>query len=141
MRSKMFGILIVVLFSFGSLNAQVIGKIFDADYANKAFGEVVKSVEINNFELENMLKSAGEYIMLNIETGTLRALDNKRNSISGFAKSESEVFYRMSTSQVDLLIQKGTKSSTKIEMRPKTMTLTNGSFTLELLDPCPPICP
>ncbi len=140
MRSKMFGLLLVVFFSFGSLNAQVIGKIFDADYANKEFGEVIKFVEINNYELESMLKSAGEYIMLNIETGSLRSLDNKRNSISGYAKSESEVFYRMSTSQVDVLIQKGTKSSTIIEMRPKTLTLTNGSFTLEMVDPCPPTC-
>ena len=136
----MFGFLLVVLFSFGSLNAQVIGKIFDADYANKAFGEVLNSVEINNIELESMLKSAGEYIMLNIDTGDLRALDGERKSIRGFVKSENEVFYRMSTSQVDLLINKGTKSSTQIEMRPKTMTLTNGSFTLEMTLPCPPNC-
>ena len=106
MRSKLFAcppfigvvVLVVVFSNFSSLNAQVIGKIFDADYANKEFGEVVKFVEVNNYELESMLKSAGEYIMLNIETGIVRALDNKRNSIIGFANSKSEAFYRMSTS-------------------------------------------
>ncbi|MEE9430853.1 MAG: hypothetical protein V3V16_07435 [Melioribacteraceae bacterium] len=141
MRSKMHVFLLVVFFSFNSLNAQVIGKIFGADYANKEFGEVVKFVEINNYELESMLKNSGEYIMLNIETGIVRALDNKRNSINGFAISEREVFYRMSTSQVELLLKKGRMKSTKIEMRPKTLTLTNGSYTLEMVLPCPPHCP
>lgn len=79
--------------------------------------------------------------MLNIETGIVRALDNKRNSISGFANSEREVFYRMSTSQVSLLLKKGKRKSTKIEMRPKTLTLTNGFYTLEMVMPCPPQCP
>lgn len=78
--------------------------------------------------------------MLNIETGDVRALDGERKSISGIAKSESEVFYKMSTSQVDVLIKKGMNKSTKIEMRPKTLTLTNGSYTLEMVLGCPPRC-
>lgn len=78
-----------------------------------------------------MLKSAVECIMLNIETGIVR----------GFANSKSEIFYRMSTSQVSLLLKKGKRKSTKIEMRPKTLTLTNGFYTLEMVMPCPPQCP
>lgn len=46
----------------------------------------------------------------------------------------------MSTSQVKLLMEKGKQPLTKVEMRPKTLTLTNGSFTLEMVLPCPPNC-
>ncbi len=87
-----------------------------------------------------MLDIAGEYIMLNIESGNLRALDNDRNSVLGSADSDTEVFYKMSTSQVYLLLQKGTKITTNVEMRPKTLTLTNGDYTLELVLGCPPNC-
>ena len=46
----------------------------------------------------------------------------------------------MSTSQIKKLIKEGKENITKIEMRPETLTLTNGEFTLEMTIPCPPIC-
>jgi hypothetical protein len=46
----------------------------------------------------------------------------------------------MSTGQVVLLLKMGAKKITRVEIRPKTMTLTNGDFTLEKVDPCPPFC-
>ncbi|MCB9249540.1 MAG: hypothetical protein H6613_13825 [Ignavibacteriales bacterium] len=140
MVTKMFVPFLFVLFSFNVLSAQVIGEIFDADYANKEFGEVVSFVEVNNSELTGMLKEAGEYIMLNINTGNGRALNGERKSVTGFAESESEVFYKMSTSQVNLLLKKGGKKTTRIEMRPKTLTVTNSAFTLEMVLGCPPKC-
>jgi len=78
--------------------------------------------------------------MLNINTGEIRALNGNRMSVKGDAKSDEEVFYKMSTSQVRKLLEKGGEGSTKIEMRPETLTLTNGSYTMDLTIPCPPDC-
>jgi hypothetical protein len=130
----------LVLFSTINLSAQVIGKIFNKDYANSTFGEVLNSVKIDNASLAAMLSTSGEYIMFNIESGAVRALNSNRESVQGIAVSEEEVFYKMSTSQVYLLLKKGSEKVTKIERRPKTLTLTNGEFTLEMVDPCPPNC-
>lgn len=129
------------VFCFASFsNAQVIGEIFDKDFANQEFGKVVSSVNIDNSILDAMLKVAGEYIMLNIDGDKLAAIDKDRKSVSGLVVKPEEVFYKMSTSQVELLIKKGGKKSTIIQMRPKTLTLTNGDFTLERASPCPPDC-
>ena len=140
MTRNLYVLFILIFSSFCSLNAQVIGKIFDANYANNEFGAVVRFIEVDNDELKSMLDIAGEYIMLNIESGNLRALNNDRNSVLGSADSDTEVFYKMSTSQVYLLLQQGSKKTTNVEMRPKTLTLTNGIYTLELTQPCPPFC-
>jgi len=134
--------LFTILF-LGLLNlaqAQVIGKIFTKDYADANFGEVQRSITILNNTLNYLLDQAGEYIMFNIDDGTLRALNGNRRLIIGNTVSTDEVFYKMSTSQVKLLLQKGEKTITAVEMRPKTLTLTNGGFTLELVWPCPPNC-
>ena len=106
----------------------------------KNFGEVITFVKIDNTELKSMLSNAGEYIMFNIGSGDIRALDGNRTSVHGKAMSEAEVFYKLSTSQVKLLLDKGMQNSTSVEMRPETLTLTNGVYTLEMSFPCPPIC-
>ena len=134
-------VILIALFSFNVSNGQTIGKIFDKDYADKEFGNVIKSVTIANDNLNEMLKTSGKYIMLNIDTGTIRAIDAQRKTIQGSANSPEEIFYNMSTSQVELLLSDGLQNTTQIEMRPKTMTLTNGQFTLEFTKPCPPYCP
>jgi hypothetical protein len=138
MQKIIFLCLFLILSNF--LCAQTIGEIFDKNYADQEFGEVLSSVEIANDELRGLLLNAGEYILLNIDTGKIRAVDKDRNSILGNANSVEEVFYKMSTSKVNLLIEKGKQPVTKVEMRPETLTLTNGSFTLELVVPCPPNC-
>lgn len=131
---------ILLLAAVTSSSGQVIGKIFNAEYANQTFGEVVNSVEIENSQLTSLLNSAGEYIMFNIDTKSVRALDGNRTSVHGNADSENEVFYKLSTSQVELLFEKGGQKNTTIEMRQETLTLTNGEYTLEMSDPCPPHC-
>jgi hypothetical protein len=138
MQKIIFLCLFLILSNF--LCAQTIGEIFDKDFADSEFGEVLSSVEIANDELRGLLLNAGEYILLNIDTGKIRAVDKDRNSILGNANSADEVFYKMSTSKVNLLIEKGKQPVTKVEMRPETLTLTNGSFTLEMVVPCPPNC-
>lgn len=132
--------LLFLIVSFNISTAQIIGKIFDKDFAYQEFGAVLNSVEIDNNSLTDLTETAGEYIMFNIETGILRALDKDRNSVLGEAISAEEVFYKMSTSQIQKLIENGKENITKIEMRPETLTLTNGEFTLEMSMPCPPYC-
>ena len=48
--------LVIFFVSLTSLNAQVIGKIFDKDYADREFGAVVTFVEIDNNELTDLLE-------------------------------------------------------------------------------------
>ena len=134
-------ILVFFLFCFSSFSiAQTIGEIFDKDFADQEFGQVVTFVEVESKELTDLLKLSGQYIMLNIDSGNLRAIDADRKSVAGLAIFPEEIFYNMSTSQVKLLIKNGGRKTTKVEMRPKTLTLTNGNFTLEMIRPCPPYC-
>jgi hypothetical protein len=133
-------VVLFALFLLNVSNAQAIGEIFDMEYADQEFDSVMSFIEIENADLVKMLNTSGEYIMLNIETGTIRAIDAQRKSIQGSAVSNEEIFYKMSTSKVELLLKKGADKITRLEMRPKTMTLTNGDFTLERTDPCPPYC-
>ncbi|VAX19300.1 hypothetical protein MNBD_IGNAVI01-1493 [hydrothermal vent metagenome] len=135
-------LLLYILFfaAVTSSSGQVVGKIFDAEYANENFGSVISSVVISNIELREMLEKAGTYIMLNIDTGNIRALDENRTPVHGTAESENEVFYKISTSRIELLFEKGGEKNTTIEMRPEILTLTNGEFTLDLTWPCPPYC-
>ena len=63
--------IITLLFLFVSFNistAQIIGKIFDKDFANEEFGEVVNFIEIGNNSLKDLTEATGEYIMFNITT-------------------------------------------------------------------------
>jgi hypothetical protein len=119
---------------------QFIGEIFDRDFADKEFGKIFKSIEVKNSILFEVLTQSNEYLMFNIETGELRVLDGNRNPILGLANSNKEVFYRMSIKSIKLLLEKGKKETTFFEMRPNTLTLTNGNYTLERVLPCPPFC-
>ncbi len=85
-------VVLFVLFFLNVSNAQVIGEIFDKAYADQEFGNVLSYIEIENDDLAEMLKTSGEYIMLNIETGTIRAIDAQRKSVQGSAVSNEEVF-------------------------------------------------
>jgi len=124
-----------------SSSRQVAGKTFNAEYANQNFGDVVSYIEIDNVELEYMHKNTGEYIMFNIYTISIKALDENRTSVHEKTDSENEVFYKLSTTvQVELLLEKGGYKITSMEMRPETLTLTNREYTLEMSDPCPPNC-
>ncbi len=132
--------LLFLIVSFNISTAQIIGKIFDKDFADNEFGEVINFIEIDNNSLTDLTETAGEYIMFNIDTGILKALDKDRNSVLGEAVSAEEIFYKLSTSLINKLTTEGKENITKIEMRPETLTLTNGEFTLELTIPCPPYC-
>ncbi len=120
--------------------AQMIGKIFDRKIAEQEFGNVISSFEIKSTDIDSMLQNSGKYIMFNIESGKIRAIASDRKSIIGYAISEEEVFYNFSTSKVEELLTIGQKEMTVVEMRPKTLTLTIGDFTLEMSLPCPPYC-
>lgn len=61
-ETKMRAIITLFLFviSFNISTAQIIGQIFDKDFANEEFGKVLSSVEINSVSLTSLLDSAGE---------------------------------------------------------------------------------
>lgn len=133
--------MIIYFFCLTNLNyAQVIGEIFDKEIADQKFGNVISYLEIKSTDMDSMLQISGEYIMFNADSGKIRVIDSERNSIMGYAISEEEVFYNFSSSKVDELLVKGQKKMTSFEMRTKTLTLTNGDFTLEMSLPCPPFC-
>ena len=119
---------------------KIIGEIFSKDKANEEFCDVQKSVEVKTDTLENLLARAQEYVMFNIETNDFKMLAEGRVSIRGKVDSDNEVFYRVSISKINELLELGKNGTTYIEMRPKTLTITHGSYTLEKTLPCPPFC-
>lgn len=133
--------IVFCLFCFTTFNsAQVIGKIFDRGIADQEFGNVISFIEIESADIDSLLQNLGTYIMVNIDNGKIRIIDSERKSILGQSNSNEEVFYKFSTSKVEELINIGQKEITFVEMRPNTLTLTNGDFTLEMSLPCPPFC-
>ena len=78
--------------------------------------------------------SDGKVIILGDQRKTLYSTD-----IIVDQKMEMRLF---SVSLVRKLIADGNESSTKIELRNNNiLTITNGNYTLEFSDACPPRCP
>ena len=51
-----------------------------------------------------------------------------------------QVFHRFSKSIVKELLSLGKEEISYVEKRAEVLSITNGEFTLEMSDPCPPNC-
>lgn len=81
--------------------------------------------------------------MFRISNGSLFIVDNMRQPLypANFRIDETMVFHFFSTSVVKRLLEEGTSSITYIELRNnQILTLTNGAYTMEVSEICPPIC-
>ena len=118
------------------------GQIFDKNEADNLFGSVLVTKEIPTENLRSILSQSENKIMFNVIDNTLYILDNNRNLIipSGGSVNSSTVFSVFGISVTEELLDKGGSSSTYIEIRNEVLTITNGNFTMDMSEPCPPVC-
>ncbi len=126
-----------------AIHAQSVGKIYSKTTADSLFGNVLNSAAINSNTLQSLTSNTSNYIMFNIIQGNLVVLNNNRNVLypGAMTISSSTVFRYCSVSVLLDLLREGGNASTYIEVRQNVLTITNGSFTLEEMGYCPPICP
>jgi len=119
-----------------------IGKVFTRIDADISFGKVISSVFINTSDLQDLLLQTTNYIMFSIIDGELVVLDNNRVPLypANLAVSSIEVFHLLSVSTVHDLLAKGNNDMTYFENRQNVLTLTNGDYSLEESQLCPPFC-
>jgi len=133
----------VVSSIFNFMYGQEIGKIYSSSDAENLFGKVTESKSISVGTLENALEKTENYVMFRLFKGSVTILgDNRTLLFSEASYSENnEVFNVFSKSKVMELISLNKEDKCILENRTKTFTLTKGNFTLDLTQPCPPICP
>ncbi len=120
---------------------KVVGKIFKKDEADKLYGKVLKSVKIETSNTKAILKNAGEYVMFKFEGDNLIIFSDRNKTIHGtYTTKASDVLYVYSKSKVEEVMKEGAESETYFEQRKEVFTVTNGGYTLELVDRCPPFC-
>ena len=145
-------ILSVMLLLFLSCSpTQQIGKIYTPEEANKLFGNVIYSVDINSSILSELLKKTDKSIMFGLIDRQLIILDNHRNIIfpEKAEFKETDVFTVYSTNVVmELLSGKvlnkqtdGEAETVSIEQRREVLSVSTDAQTLETGGKCPPNCP
>ncbi|HSP88193.1 MAG TPA: hypothetical protein VLN45_08665 [Ignavibacteriaceae bacterium] len=151
--SKIYHIIVisVLLLLFLSCSSTLqMGKIYTSEEANKLFGNVIYSVDINNNTLSELLKKTDKRIMFGLIDRQLIILDNNRNIIfpDKAEFKETDVFTVYSTNVVmELLSGKALNKRTdeeadtvSIEQRREVLSVSTESNTLESGLKCPPNC-
>lgn len=152
--SKIYHILIfsVLLLLFLSCSpTSQLGKIYTPEEANKLFGNVIYSVDMNSNTLSELLNKTDKSIMFGLIDRQLIILDNNRNIIfpEKAEFKETDVFTVYSTNVVmELLSGKALNKqsveevdSVSIEQRREVLSVSTDAQTLETGGKCPPFCP
>jgi hypothetical protein len=132
-----------ILLSGLNFSQQVIGKIYSNQEADNLYGPVLSSVSINSFTLSGLLSNSTNYIMFRIANGSAFIVDNNRYPLysGNFPVNPNDVFRVFSISLVYKLLQDGNSPLTYIESRNNgIVSITNGPYTLEYGNTCPPFC-
>lgn len=135
-------LLLLLFLILSSLQIFAQGKIFSKEEANKLFGDVLIKKEISTENLKLALEKSKNVIMFNIIDNNLYILDNNKNMIipEGVSVNSEVVFSVYAISVIEDLLSKGGNPFTYIEQRKEALTITNGDFTVDLSNPCPPMC-
>ncbi len=140
MKTYIFIILLLCLFSSG--NAQ--GVVYSAEEADILYGSVVFSTDVQSILLVKYFNQTEGALMFRIQDGNLIILNNERVQLYPGTASVSggDIFRVFSITLIDQIIQNGQHSSTVVELRNNwVISLTNGNYTLEFGQDCPPYCP
>ena len=119
-----------------------IGKIFTKDEANRLYGAVQQSREINSPELASLVTRSQKYLMFKIFNNQLVILGDKRVVLypDGYKVDDKEVFAVYSIDKIKELLETGKAATTTVEQRNDVISINNGMSTLEMSNWCPPIC-
>ena len=121
--------------------ADVYGKIYSNDEAEKQFGKVIHSEVLETDQVRKLIEEASDSIMFKFVNNKLNILNKQRKNVYGSIEPEStEVYSHYSTSVIEDLLAKGKQTTTTFQMRGETFTVQNGDFVMEAGLPCPPFC-
>lgn len=121
---------------------KIIGNIFSKDEADKNYGPVLLSVSISSSELKALIGQSNKLVMFNANGGKLSVLKEGRAVLypGGFSPKSDEKYGVYSKSKVVELLDSGKEDTTFVEQRKDVISVTNGQYTLEAMDWCPPFC-
>ena len=152
--SKIYHIIVIsvlLLLTLSCSSTSQLCKIYKPEEANKLFGNVIYSVDINSNTLSELLKKTDKSIIFGLIDRQLIILDNNRNIIfpEKAEFKETDVFTVYSTNVVmELLSNKalnkqtdGDADSVSIEQRREVLSVSTDANTLENGTKCPPLCP
>ena len=141
---------ITLLFLSCSPTSQV-GKLYSPEEANKLFGNVIYSVDINTNTLAGLIKKTDKSIMFGLINKQLIILDNKRHLLYPEKADfkETDVFTVYSTTVLNELLETGKLNkqtdgdaeTVSVEQRREVLSVSSDAQTLETGNKCPPYCP
>jgi hypothetical protein len=132
-----------LLLSGLTFSQQVVGKIYSKQEADNLYGPVLSSVQIKSTTLTGLLSNSTNYIMFRIINGSAYIVDNNRHPLysGSFSVNTTDVYRVFSISSIYKLLQNGNSPMTFIESRSNgVISITNGVFTMEYGNTCPPWC-
>lgn len=151
--SKIYHLIFVsflALLIFACSPSTQMGKIYTPEEANKLFGNVLYSVDIQTNVLADVLKRAEKNIMFGLINKQLIILDGKRNLLypERAEYKDTDVFTVYGTDIVrELLSSKlnkqtdGESETVSVEQRREVLSVSSDAQTLESGGKCPPYCP
>lgn len=151
--SKIYHLIFVsflVLLIFACSPSMQTGKIYTTEEANKLFGNVLYSVDINTNTLSELIKKTDKSIMFGLINKQLVILDNKRHILypEKAEYKETDVFTVYSTDVIMQLLSgkankqtDGETESVSVEQRREVLSVSSDAQTLETGSKCPPFCP
>ncbi len=141
---------IALLFLSCSPTSQV-GKLYSPEEANKLFGNVLYSADINTNTLAALIKKTDKSIMFGLINKQLIILDNKRHLLYPEKADfkETDVFTVYSTTVLNELLETGKLNkqtdgdaeTVSVEQRREVLSVSSDAQTLETGNKCPPYCP
>lgn len=134
---------LLFFFLFTNQHAQIFGKFFSKNEADKLYGKVLESYSFIKTELLKIITETDSTVMFNFLNGSPVILGDQRKLLypDSITVSKEEKFYLYSKSIVEKLISLYDYKEIYIEQRENNLTLTNGNTTLEESMICPPFCP
>jgi hypothetical protein len=155
--SKIYHVIIVsilFLLFFACSPTTQLGKIYTPEEANKLFGNVLYSVDINSNILSELLKKTEKSIMFGLIDRQLIILDNHRKLIypEKAEYKDTDVFTVYSTDVVIKLLSgkalnkesdnetNNESENISVEQRREVLSVSTDVLTLETGAKCPPAC-
>ena len=128
-----------------------VGKLYSPEEANKLFGNVLYSADINTNTLAALIKKTDKSIMFGLINKQLIILDNKRHLLYPEKADfkETDVFTVYSTAVLNELLETGKLNkqtdgdaeTVSVEQRREVLSVSSDAQTLETGNKCPPYCP
>lgn len=134
-------IFFIALFTVQSYS-QTFGKIISKSEADSLFGKVLVSIDLSKDSLQTYSAETDSLLMFKINNDSLYILNNKRKALYpiGSNISSKETFTVYETQKLIELMTLGKNNINYVELRQKVLTITNGMYSIEFGDICPPVC-